>query len=220
MEPNKLLSIGLAVLLVTVGSGAAMAASTNNIGQSSVGTGVLSDIDGTDNSTTLDVNRSTALETATVELGSAYDWTLVRSSVHEDDGYYRFRFALQSSDLTGEAEVRVDGSSGDVFRTEKEIEVEQEDENEQENEDEQEDENEQENEDEQEDENEQENEDEQEDENEQENEDEQEDENEQENEDEQEDENEQENEDEQEDENEQENEDEQEDENEQENEDD
>lgn len=168
MQPTKLLSIVLAVLLVTVGSGAAMAASTQGIGQTAAGADAVTHIDGTDNSTALEINRSTALDTATDELDSGNNWTLVRSSVHEEDGYYRFRFDLRSNNLTGDAEVRVDGSSGDVFRTETEIEAEPEDENEREHEDE----NEQEHEDETEQEDEDENEQEHEDENEQEHEDE------------------------------------------------
>lgn len=70
------------------------------------------------------VSQSDALETARAQLGTPRvgEWTLRRASVHEDSGYYRFEFALTDADATGEAEVRVDGSSGEVFRLETEIE--------------------------------------------------------------------------------------------------
>jgi hypothetical protein len=77
-----------------------------------------------DNSTAITVSQEAAFETARVELGAPPEgnWTLRRASVHEDDGYYRFRFELTGAPATGEAEVRVDGSSGAAFRLETEIE--------------------------------------------------------------------------------------------------
>jgi uncharacterized membrane protein YkoI len=48
------------------------------------------------------------------------NWMLEESSVEEDDGYYRFRYIIQGTD--SEAEVRIDGSSGEVFRREEELE--------------------------------------------------------------------------------------------------
>lgn len=80
-----------------------------------------SDIEGTDNSTELTVTKEEAQETAVNAL-SDNNWTLERSSTHEDDGYYRFRFVISGMDA--EAEVRVDGSSGEVFELEEEIESE------------------------------------------------------------------------------------------------
>jgi hypothetical protein len=49
-------------------------------------------------------------------------WRLVESDLHEDDGYYEFEYLLGGTDTPGEAEVRVDVTSGDVFRLEQEIE--------------------------------------------------------------------------------------------------
>ena len=78
-------------------------------------------IDGTDNSTELVIEKSVAEETARNAL-SDNNWTLERSSTHEEDGFYRFRFMIEGEDA--EAEVRVDGSSGQPFRVEEEIESE------------------------------------------------------------------------------------------------
>lgn len=61
--------------------------------------------------------------------------TLVVTHLHEDDGYYEFEFSPDAENNTGEAEVRVDGSSGDAFRVEEEIEPIGEDEQENEDED-------------------------------------------------------------------------------------
>jgi TolA-binding protein len=47
---------------------------------------------------------------------------LEESSVEEDEGYYRFRYIIQGTD--SEAEVRIDGSSGEIFRREEELEPE------------------------------------------------------------------------------------------------
>ena len=78
-----------------------------------------------DRDTNITVAQADALETAREALGSppGGNWTLERATVHEDDGYYRFRFALTGANATGKAEVRVDGSSGEVFRLETEIEA-------------------------------------------------------------------------------------------------
>jgi hypothetical protein len=78
-------------------------------------------IDGTDDSTELAIEKSVAEETARNAL-SDNNWTLERSSTHEEDGFYRFRFIIEGQDA--EAEVRVDGSSGEPFRLEEEIESE------------------------------------------------------------------------------------------------
>ncbi|GAA0262972.1 DUF7096 domain-containing protein [Halobacterium noricense] len=78
-----------------------------------------------DDNNSITVTQSAALETArgalsTPENGS---WRLRSASVHDDDGYYNFEFALAGTNSTGEAEVRVDGSSGDVFRLEAAVEA-------------------------------------------------------------------------------------------------
>lgn len=81
-----------------------------------------SEIDGTDNSTELLINQSNAEETARQAL-SDNNWTLEDSSVDEENGYYKFEFTSGES----EAEVRVDGSSGEIFRQEEEHESSDED---------------------------------------------------------------------------------------------
>lgn len=73
---------------------------------------------GTDDSKDMTVSKNDAERTARQAL-SDYDWKLEDFSTHEDDGYYRFEFIL--SQRKGEAEVRVDGSSGETFRYEEEI---------------------------------------------------------------------------------------------------
>jgi len=77
-----------------------------------------------DDDTSLTVAQSTALETARGELSSPTNasWTLRKASVHEDSGYYKFEFGFETADRVGESEVRVDGSSGEVFRVEEEVE--------------------------------------------------------------------------------------------------
>lgn len=84
-----------------------------------------SEIDGTDNSTALSIDRSEAEEIARNSL-SENNWTLEDSSTEEEDGYYKFEFVVKGEDA--EAEVRVDGSSGEIFRHEEELEKETEDE--------------------------------------------------------------------------------------------
>jgi hypothetical protein len=78
-----------------------------------------------DNRTGFSVNQSAALATARSALSTPANgsWVLARASVHDHDGYYRFEFRLAGAPASGEAEVRVDGSSGDVFRVEEEIEA-------------------------------------------------------------------------------------------------
>jgi hypothetical protein len=75
--------------------------------------------DGTDTSTALTVSESDARNIARQSL-SDNNWMLEESSVEEDEGYYRFRYIIQGTD--SEAEVRIDGSSGEVFRREEELE--------------------------------------------------------------------------------------------------
>jgi hypothetical protein len=77
-----------------------------------------------DDTNTLSVSQATALETARNALSSpAGNWTLTGSAVAGEDGAYEFAFVLRDAPgLTGEAEVEVDGSSGDVFGLEEEIE--------------------------------------------------------------------------------------------------
>ena len=76
-----------------------------------------------DDDRNLTVNGSVALETARDALSSqAAPWVLEKASVHPEEGYYAFEFGFRSANETGEAEVRVDGSSGAVFRLEEEIE--------------------------------------------------------------------------------------------------
>jgi hypothetical protein len=76
-----------------------------------------------DDDDTLTVSQAAALETARGVLSSeGGNWTLTDSEVDEDDGAYEFAFALRNAPgLTGEAEVSVDGSSGDIFALEEEI---------------------------------------------------------------------------------------------------
>ncbi|MFB6144566.1 MAG: hypothetical protein ABEJ98_04615 [Candidatus Nanohaloarchaea archaeon] len=76
-------------------------------------------VDGTDNRTELTVDRSEA-EQAARNVLSDNNWTLEDSKTHEEDGYYEFKFVVKGKDA--EAEVRVDGSSGEVFRHEEKLE--------------------------------------------------------------------------------------------------
>jgi hypothetical protein len=77
-----------------------------------------------DNDSSITVTMNEAHETADGVLSEPdnANWTLVEASVHEEDGYLEFEYVLEADNRTGEAEVRVDGSSGDVFRIEEEIE--------------------------------------------------------------------------------------------------
>ena len=74
-----------------------------------------------DDDASITVAQEAALETARSTLPTG-NWTLRKASVHPDSGYYKFEFTLLATGLTGEAEVRVDGSSGEVFRLEVETE--------------------------------------------------------------------------------------------------
>ena len=87
--------------------------------------GANSEMDGTDNSTAIEIGESEAFIEAGNSL-SENNWTLEDSSTHEEDGYYEFEFVVEGEDA--EAEVRVDGSSGEVFRHEEDLEKESEDE--------------------------------------------------------------------------------------------
>lgn len=80
-----------------------------------------SERDGTDNSTELTVSEQEAERTARAAL-SNNNWTLEDSSVDEENGYYEFEFVVSGEEA--EAEVRVDGSSGEIFRLEEELEKE------------------------------------------------------------------------------------------------
>ncbi|WP_435178159.1 DUF7096 domain-containing protein [Halorussus sp. AFM4] len=78
-----------------------------------------------DDDETMTVDRSAALSTAREELPAAPgngSWTLTEGSVHAESGYYKFEFSLRGANASGESEVRVDGSSGTVFRLEQEVE--------------------------------------------------------------------------------------------------
>ncbi|SHH50163.1 DUF7096 domain-containing protein [Halobaculum gomorrense] len=72
----------------------------------------------------LTVNQSTALDAARSALSTPErgTWTLQSSDIDKEDGVYTFEFGLSATNLTGEAEVEVDGSSGTVFSLEEEIE--------------------------------------------------------------------------------------------------
>jgi hypothetical protein len=77
-----------------------------------------------DDTDTVTVGQSAALETARAALSSAGgDWILTSAEVDEDDGAYEFAFVLRNAaNLAGEAEVAVDGSSGNIFSLEEEVE--------------------------------------------------------------------------------------------------
>ncbi|MFC6862777.1 hypothetical protein ACFQGE_04795 [Halomicroarcula sp. GCM10025817] len=78
----------------------------------------------TDGDTSLTTSQADALDTARSALSTQADatWRLGKASVHEDSGYYKFEFGFRTANRTGEAEIRVDGSTGEVFRIEEEIE--------------------------------------------------------------------------------------------------
>ena len=70
-----------------------------------------------DDNNNITVTQSEALETARAVLSTPANgsWVLTESKVTQE-GAYEFAFALQNtSNLTGEAEVSVDGSTGEVF---------------------------------------------------------------------------------------------------------
>lgn len=58
------------------------------------------------------------------------DWRLVEADAHEENNYYKFEYTLAGADSPGEAEIRVNGNSGDVVKYEQEHENENENEQE------------------------------------------------------------------------------------------
>jgi hypothetical protein len=77
-----------------------------------------------DRNAAVTVGQSTALETARSALTDTGNgsWALTDAGIHGEDGSYEFGFELRADSLTGEAEVGVDGSSGEVFSLEEEVE--------------------------------------------------------------------------------------------------
>ena len=75
------------------------------------------------------VAQADALTTARDALSTPDDgrWVLTKTKVKEYEGAYEFEFALRNASQTGEAEVRVDASTGEVYRLEEEIEAPDED---------------------------------------------------------------------------------------------
>ncbi|WP_424014045.1 DUF7096 domain-containing protein [Halorubrum xinjiangense] len=69
------------------------------------------------------VTQSEALTAATAQLSTDADgeWTL-RSADRDEDGYYEFEFTFFGPETVGEAEVSVDGQTGEVFEFEEETE--------------------------------------------------------------------------------------------------
>lgn len=75
------------------------------------------------------ISGRSALESARASLSNqSVPWSLRKASVHQVEGYYKFEFGFRTANETGEAEVRVDGSTGNVFRIEEEIELRDDDE--------------------------------------------------------------------------------------------
>ena len=78
-----------------------------------------------DGDNSVGISQADALRTARSALSAPDNtrWTLVESTVERGDGSYEFAFALRNTTAaTGEAEVSVDASSGEVFELESEIE--------------------------------------------------------------------------------------------------
>jgi len=77
-----------------------------------------------DDDATVTVNQSVALETARATLTDVENgsWLLTDAEVDGEDGAYEFEFELRADSLTGEAEVGVDGSSGEVFSLQEAVE--------------------------------------------------------------------------------------------------
>ena len=76
-----------------------------------------------DDSTNLTVSQSDALDTARSSLSDANGtWVLSGSGVDREDGTYSFAFRLDGNTTEGEAEITVDGSSGEIVSLEEEIE--------------------------------------------------------------------------------------------------
>ena len=72
------------------------------------------------------VSQADALDMARAALSTPENgtWTLTEAKVKQDEGAYEFAFVLRgAANQTGEAEVSVDGSSGEVFKLEEEIEA-------------------------------------------------------------------------------------------------
>lgn len=69
------------------------------------------------------VNQSTALDAARDALTTPEEgrWVLASAGIDREEGTYAFEFRLRANNSTGEAEVEVDGSSGEVFSLEEEI---------------------------------------------------------------------------------------------------
>lgn len=88
-----------------------------------------------DSNNEISISRDAALETAQSALSSQNgSWALEEASVHPASGYYKFEYVLTNSVSSGETEIRVDGSTGDIFRIEEEIEAEDDDDDEDERE--------------------------------------------------------------------------------------
>ncbi|MEF8900003.1 MAG: hypothetical protein V5A25_02080 [Halovenus sp.] len=70
------------------------------------------------------VDRSDALASARNALTADRDgeWLLTAAETDSDDGVYAFEFAFRGAGYTGEAEVGVDGETGQVFTLEEELE--------------------------------------------------------------------------------------------------
>ena len=76
-----------------------------------------------DDDAALTVDREDALATARGALGAVDgEWMLTDSETDRDDGVYDFAFVVESNTTTGEAEVAVDGSTGEVVALEEEVE--------------------------------------------------------------------------------------------------
>ncbi|GAA0216533.1 DUF4198 domain-containing protein [Halobaculum roseum] len=78
-----------------------------------------------DDDRNITVSQADALDTARAALSTPENgsWTLTEAKIKQDEGAYEFAFVLRGADnQTGEAEVSVDGSSGEVFSLEEEIE--------------------------------------------------------------------------------------------------
>jgi hypothetical protein len=79
-----------------------------------------------DDKTNFSITQPTALEVAREGLSTPQtgEWTLSRSKVDTSSGSYEFEFIIRNAPaFTGEAEIAVDGSSGDIFSLEEEIET-------------------------------------------------------------------------------------------------
>lgn len=73
----------------------------------------------------LTIDLSTAQAAAEEELSSPDNasWTMVEAEVDEEEGVYSFEFELDAPEgVEGEAEVSVDGSTGEVFELDEEVE--------------------------------------------------------------------------------------------------